>query len=514
MTEEMLSGGKPEETLGDLGVFLNAMLNTQGDTNSEDLTQAENVYYFSELPQSIAPYSTLEPVIAALTTTGSSRYEVIENAFDNKQLNDFRLYNYLSKGLEDKNTSITKYLSETVIPAIGGIMIPFLLSDFDMKGGKADTARLSLFDKLEYGNVVQLAEKALTKGSAPIQVEAIKILGRDPAHEKTLIAYTGDKKAEIREAALIGLIRMDSAEGKEKMIEILSTDKFAPAIAAAKLCKDKEYIAEILKCLEQYYEKVKTETDTKSKRWERFEEMLACLENKDEDYIFDFYIRLFEDNSIKCYMDQVNKLLRENKNTQAVVETYEKIANTRYDPTGYYVNAKILYTKKKMYDVFSPLYLAGKLYYGWFDKTEVDELWCEAFMKKHDIEKIGSMLEHDISPDMREQLLEYLKLFVTKKKETKDYRFSEAVYLLTLYKQPKGLASAADALYEVIHDKNLSSHGLDYISDNIFEKPETVKKLFIDSGREKYIAQLKERFVDNSKLDWYQKRFKKLIDKF
>jgi hypothetical protein len=398
-----------------------------------------------------------------------------------------------------------------------------------MKGGKADAARLSLLDKLEYGDVVQLGEKALSEGSAPVQVEAIKVLGKDPTHEKTLITYTGDKKAEVREAALIALIRMDSAEGKEKMIEILSTDKFDPVIEAAKLCKDKKYIAKIFKCVEQYYEKVKTtEASKKFNREDRFRDILTCLENKDEDYIFDFYIRLFEDNSAKSefirYMYQVNDLLRENKNTQAVVEAYEKIANTKFFgnyeifPTGYYENAKTLYTKKKMYDVFSPFYLAGKLGGGWFDKTEVDELWCEPFMKKHDIKYIEPMLEYDISQNMRKKVLECLELFVAefvKKKELMNgFRFSKAVYLLTLYKQPKDLASVADAVYEVVQDKNLNANGLSHISDYIFEKPEIVKKLFIDSGREKYIAQLKERFVDNGNLTHSQKRFKELIDKF
>jgi len=154
MTSELVKSKTPETTLADLGVFLNAILNTQGEITSNDLTPVELIPFFEEVPQTLTPYSTLEPVITALTTTGQSRASIIRNAHENGSLSDFRLYSLLSRGLSDKSAEVAQFLADTAIPSLGDVMIPFLLSDYDVNGKTADARRLKLLDVLEYENVL------------------------------------------------------------------------------------------------------------------------------------------------------------------------------------------------------------------------------------------------------------------------------------------------------------------------------------------------------------------------
>jgi len=159
MTQELLVTNEPEAVLADLGVYLNSILSTQGDITSTGMEEVEHNPFFKTLPQTVAPYSALMPIVTALIKSGSSRLGVLEEAFKGRQFNDFRLYAHLSKGLADKHSFIVEYLSETVIPSLGAVMIPFLLRDLDIKGGRVDARRLVLLDVLSYENIQSLPSR-------------------------------------------------------------------------------------------------------------------------------------------------------------------------------------------------------------------------------------------------------------------------------------------------------------------------------------------------------------------
>jgi len=120
MTHDLLTTNEPEAALTDLGVFLTSILSTQGDTNAE-LEEAAFDPIITSPPQTTATYSTLRPVITALSTIGSNRYETLEAAFKEGNLQDFRVYPYLSKGLGDKYAPIaTYYMMKSSRPLVRG----------------------------------------------------------------------------------------------------------------------------------------------------------------------------------------------------------------------------------------------------------------------------------------------------------------------------------------------------------------------------------------------------------
>ena len=150
LTKALVESSEPEKALDELGVLLYAILNTQSDACLTSPAEENPEILFSKMPRSVLPYSALAPIINALTNKGSNRLEIIKNAHELGQTNDFRLYDYLVKGLGDKYAEIPNYLAKTVIPSLGAVMIPFLLKDYEKTVGKAKEFRLSLLENLGF----------------------------------------------------------------------------------------------------------------------------------------------------------------------------------------------------------------------------------------------------------------------------------------------------------------------------------------------------------------------------
>jgi len=359
--DELFSTAAPSMALADIGVLLNAILSTQGDIDADNLTEAEATTFYTEFPQTIMPYSVLGPVVAALSKTGSSRYEVVNKAFENGMLNDFRLYPYIAKGLEDKYIDLQMLIAEEIIPSLGPVMIPYLLKDLNINGGKADARRLALLDTFKYEKVFKLAEKAVTDGTADIQVEAIRILGRNPAYEKLLLALTKDKKMavrveaikvlcrnsaneellfalakdknaslrveaakilggspaneklllelakdekeEVREAAFLELLRMNSSDGMEVIEKTILSSQFKPAVKALAMYDNIEYNKKMFERIMLHYEEVFLQAKTRDELFAAKESlrelsnthMYACYEN-DRNRVSP-YITIYKDLS-------------------------------------------------------------------------------------------------------------------------------------------------------------------------------------------------------------------------
>ena len=150
LTQTLVKSQEPEKALDELGVLLYAILNTQSDVCLPSPIEENINVSFSKIPKSVLPYSALAPIINALTNKGSNRLEIIKNAHEQGQTNDFRLYSYLVKGLGDKYTEIPNYLAKTVIPSLGAVMIPFLQKDYEKTTGKAKEFRHSLLENLRF----------------------------------------------------------------------------------------------------------------------------------------------------------------------------------------------------------------------------------------------------------------------------------------------------------------------------------------------------------------------------
>ena len=466
MTNDMLKSPTPEIALPDLGVFLLAIMNTQGNINIDLEEQKEHIPFFKELPITTVSYSLLEPTITALTKTGNARYEIVKNAFDSNNINDFRLYSPLAKALDDKYSELVD-LVKTIIKSIGKQMIPFLLRDLNIKSKKkSDGARMELLDALNYENIIPLAEQALQEGSTITKVEALKILGREMANEKLLLTYADDKKAAIKEAALIGLVRMDSQKGYEKFLHILQSQHFAPAIQAITYCKNDNYIQDI--------------TDILLPKFEKFEAKKKTAE--DIQNLHFICKAIYEMGELYSH--------------EAAVKIYEGIFSIQFlsiDYPGYnladyyFGQAKHVYTPERLCDVFVNYYAAN---YKRLFNYECMEIILES--TKRDI------------------ALDYLKKFFMRK-QCSIFMYFRAANLLARYMNGKHLFFVAKGIYDELFRNHNNYDSIYNSTQYIFNYPELVNKIFNESGHYDLLEKLKAHYADSKN---YYREFADLLQKY
>ena len=517
MANHLVTTHEPEAALSDLGVYLNAILNTQGETSNPAMTQSPHNPILDTLPATTAPYSTLIPIVAALTNSGPAREETLKRAHDANRTSDFRLYPYFSKGLHDRHTPITILLTDTIIPSLGKVMIPYLLQDLDINGTKANARRLTILDNLGYDKILPLAEKIIDEGSPDVKLAAIPILGKSPTHEDLLISLSDDRSATIKEAALIGLITMDSTPGKEKMLKTLSSPRFKPAVQAASRCKDPAYTQQIFDLV------------TSQKQDKQFPEILPALGNKTAPHILDFLASQFKDLSPKDpenrkVHEAINLILFEMEDTPAALSIYQRISNTKafqqrrhyhnaqgyntgYFAASYYNKALPLSTPAEIYDTFAAFYEAEMIHhFNLAQSPKLDTRWLKPMIGRQDIDALALLLNTPVE----KEVLTYLTKTV-KKGRKEGERFSKAVMYLTKHLPAEALGNIAIAVFEALWETTATSpehrRCIDALEFYIFYRDDIKHKLFHESGQENHIAELAEFYRNNeNKLDGYYRR--------
>jgi len=342
---ENLSSCKSDEAaqaLLETGTYLYALLNTQTLAEPEaDYAPIQQPACTEELPVTKNTYRNIKPIIEALTKSGSGRLEVLTNAYENGLTNDYRLYPLYSKALSDKYSEIVDLVFEKIIPSIGTPMIDSLAGDYDCKGKKADAKRLSLLYRLQYEKIHELASQAMAESSADIQAAAVDVLKDDPANEETLLSLTFSKNGDVREAAMVALIKADSEKGKERLLEMmLHSANYYFTIQAAAVCTDKKIADEVFAYIQKVYDDC---TKSKDKNdIEKFEELIEALRNREEECVFDLYAKICADKN--------NSIFSSHMTSKVLIWYFEKTSR--------------IYSPEKHYDTFIGMYKNGTLSSG------------------------------------------------------------------------------------------------------------------------------------------------------
>ncbi|MDR0487214.1 MAG: hypothetical protein LBG91_03090 [Treponema sp.] len=362
------------QALLETGTFLYAVLNTQSSTDPDEGYVPVNLPDFAgELPVTKTSYRTLKPVIEALTEAKSGRLEVLQNAYGNDMASDFRLAQFYSNALNDRYPEFVDFLFEKVIPSAGKPAIPFLLEDYDPKGKKTDSRRLSLLRTLGYENAPALAAQAVAENAHDdIQVAAIDILKDNSENEQLLLSLAGGKKAALREAALIALVKTNSEKGKKLLLETLQSANYTSGLEAAKACTDKETLKEIVEYTKTVYNDCK-ENDKKKKEAAagKFHELVGVFLDSEEECAVDFCKEICADSKSKTL---------DNRDLDRIARRYFIWAVKAFSPEEVYKTFISLYRDKAFtYDsAFQKVFAdSGAV----FDKN-----WLGAFIGRNDIE--------------------------------------------------------------------------------------------------------------------------------
>ena len=160
-----------------LSTLLNAILYTQGQSSAEgEMRELET--FASNSASTRTPARLLKPLVQALTSTGSGRFETVKSAVERGAFNDLRLLDPAIQALGDVYPELADLVAEKILPGYGPGIVLLLKSGFDLKGKKSDARRLQIMHELDPAGTLPLCKTALEDGSPEVKVAAIACLGK------------------------------------------------------------------------------------------------------------------------------------------------------------------------------------------------------------------------------------------------------------------------------------------------------------------------------------------------
>ncbi|RAR41138.1 HEAT repeat domain-containing protein [Paenibacillus sp. MDMC362] len=205
------------QLLQDLNQLLSSVLHTQGTTAPEG--KLHPVDHHPVSLSSHLSFRKLSAVQTALTTTGSGRYEIIEEAWKEGLFRDFRLVYLAIEALNDPYVEIGELAANEILPSYGPEIIPFLMESFNPAGGRSESRKLKVMAQTGGKEIAELIRQAAENGSDEVRCTAIKLLARYEEYEADLMEWSKSKKKVIREAAYDALAENGSEQAVERLYE-------------------------------------------------------------------------------------------------------------------------------------------------------------------------------------------------------------------------------------------------------------------------------------------------------
>ncbi len=202
----------------DLLALVDAVAYTQGKTGMDGelspLPAGAGVY------RQIS-YGQISPLLAALTSTGGGRMEIIQSAWKNHPefFSDFRVLPAVVAGLGDSYGEIAD-LNAAILERIGRAALPLLKQDFDPVGKKEMARRVQIIDEIAGAAENEWYLAQLPKAKKLIRQTLLLALRRDTANAPLLAELSETEKADCRLAARFALARME-APGARAYLETL-----------------------------------------------------------------------------------------------------------------------------------------------------------------------------------------------------------------------------------------------------------------------------------------------------
>lgn len=155
-------------------------------------------------------YGQLQPLLAALTTTGGGRMETIQSAWDNHPefFTDFRVLPALVAGLGDSYGDIAD-LNGRIARKAGLAAIPLLKEGFDPAGKKEMARRVEAIAAIEGAEATPWLREVLPQTRKDVRTAVIEALGADGENTALLLDLSKSERGNNRDAVLKALARLD-----------------------------------------------------------------------------------------------------------------------------------------------------------------------------------------------------------------------------------------------------------------------------------------------------------------
>jgi len=203
-----------------LSTLLNAILYTQGQSSAEgEMRELET--FASNSASTRTPARLLKPLVHALTSTGSGRFEIVKSAVERGAFNDLRLIAPSIQALGDVYPELADLVAEKILPGYGPGIVPLLKSGFDLKGKKTDARRLQIMHELDPAGALPMCKTALEDGSPEVKAAAIACLGKHEDCLPLVLEQANAKNKQLRAAALEALAEHDLPEVTKLFTELV-----------------------------------------------------------------------------------------------------------------------------------------------------------------------------------------------------------------------------------------------------------------------------------------------------
>lgn len=244
---ELLASERAEAAskLLELGTLLHSVLYTQGKT--EGTGEISPLVGTEIKADTSVPYRKIAPLIEALTQKGQGRLEQIHQAYNEGLFLDFRVISAAVTALDDSYAEIPEFLYHKVISQYGADALPMLKQQFQLQGGKGHARRLQLIHSIEGVAAIDLFLQAATAGSVDVRAAAIELLGEYPEQEQFLLEQAGEKKKELRRAAMTALSKLGSDKAQDCLFEALTSKDHELAVEPIRLCGSEELIHRVIR---------------------------------------------------------------------------------------------------------------------------------------------------------------------------------------------------------------------------------------------------------------------------
>ena len=218
MTNALLSDNTPANLL-DTITLVNSVITTLGTLDVKDEIEDLPLCEFEAEIMDI-PCSKLRTLIDALTSSGSGKYEIVRDAWDNNPelFNDYRVVEPVVKALGAKYSG-TWYLATIIIEKIGSRILPLLKKGFNPKGGTEMERRFNLIEDFGGASENEFYLANLDESEKLMRRRMIYALRLDAGNLDKLIELSKTEKGKFKQAALGAIINIDSPEAEKYIRE-------------------------------------------------------------------------------------------------------------------------------------------------------------------------------------------------------------------------------------------------------------------------------------------------------
>ncbi len=156
------------------------------------------------------PYGQLQPVLMALTSTGTTRMETVRDTWEAhpEWFSDYRILPALVANLKDNYAAIAD-LSAAILSQIGAPVLPLLKQGFDPAGKQDMTRRVGVVAAIEKDAAFPWLRKALPASRSGVRAAIFRALGQGPRNTTLLLKHAGTERGPCRVAVLEALALRD-----------------------------------------------------------------------------------------------------------------------------------------------------------------------------------------------------------------------------------------------------------------------------------------------------------------